>query len=282
MSTPATWRTVLAEAVAQVGDVDARRLVEQASGHDGAELVLHLDEHPTQRSMAYFDGMLARRLAGEPLQYVLGRWGFRSLDLLVDRRVLIPRPETEEVAGAAIAEARRLDAGLVVDLGTGSGAIALSMAVELPTAEVWATDVSADALEVARANLAGIGRAATRVRLGEGSWFDALPEELRGRIDVLAANPPYVRDTERLPPDVADWEPSVALYGGLTGTEHAFLIIDAAPEWLARPSALVMEHAPYMGDDVADRARAAGFVDVETRHDVTGRERMLVARLSDR
>jgi release factor glutamine methyltransferase len=127
-----TWRSVLREATELVGEVEARRLVEQASGHDGADVVLHLDETPTQRAMAYFDGMLARRAAGEPLQYVLGRWGFRSLDLHVDRRVLIPRPETEEVAGAAIAEARRLGAKRVADLGTGSGAIALSMAVELP------------------------------------------------------------------------------------------------------------------------------------------------------
>ena len=101
MTTATTWRAVLNEAVAQLGhagvmscDVDGRRLVEQASGYDGAEVVLHLDETPTQRSMAYFDSMLARRVAGEPLQYVLGRWGFRSLDLLVKARALIPRPET--------------------------------------------------------------------------------------------------------------------------------------------------------------------------------------------
>src|SRR3954463_16429402 len=112
MHAQSTWRAVLAEATARVGEVDARRLVEQASGYDGADAVLHLDETPTQRSMAYFDGMLARRVAGEPLQYVLGRWGFRSLDLVVDQRVLIPRPETEEVAGAAIDEARRIQAVL--------------------------------------------------------------------------------------------------------------------------------------------------------------------------
>jgi release factor glutamine methyltransferase len=265
-----------------VGEVDARRLVEEAAGYDGAELVLHLDEHPTRRSMAYFDRMLARRRAGEPLQYVLGRWGFRSLDLLVDRRVLIPRPETEEVAGAAIAEARAVGAQVVVDLGTGSGAIALSMAVELPGVAVWATDVSADALEVARANLAGIGRDGTRVRLALGSWFDALPDELRGTIDVLVANPPYVRETEQLPPDVKDWEPSVALYGGHSGTDDAHAIIDAAPGWLNRPGVLVMEHAPYMGDDLAERARGVGFEHAEVRHDVTGRERMIVARLSAR
>ena len=272
-----TWRSVLNEAVATVGEVDARRLVEQAAGYDGAELVLHLDETPTQRSMAYFDAMLARRRAGEPLQYVLGRWGFRTLDLMVDARVLIPRPETEEVAGAAIEHARRLGARTVLDLGTGSGAIALSLAVELPGVEVWATDVSADALDVARANLAGIGRDATRVRLECGSWFDPLPDGLR--FDVIVANPPYVRDTERLPPDVAEWEPAVALYGGPDGTTQPFTVIDAAPAWLRRPGVLVMEHAPYMGDATVERALAAGFDTAETHRDLTGRERYLVATI---
>jgi release factor glutamine methyltransferase len=272
-----TWRSVLTEAVGVVGEVDARRLVEQASGHDGAEVVLHLDETPTQRSMAYFDAMLARRVAGEPLQYVLGRWGFRELDLLVDRRALIPRPETEEVAGAAIAEARRIGARRVADLGTGCGAIALSLAKELPGVEVWASDISADAIDVARANLAGLGRDATRVRLLVGSWFEPFPDDVR--FDVIAANPPYVQDTAQLHPTVADWEPAVALYGGPDGTVEPYKVIDAAPRWLARPGVLVMEHAAWMGDQMVERALAAGFDEAEFFHDLSGRERWTVARL---
>jgi release factor glutamine methyltransferase len=275
-----TWRSILKETVELVGDVDARRLVEQASGYDGAEVMLHLDETPSQRSMAYFDSMLGRRRAGEPLQYVLGRWGFRTLDLVVDQRVLIPRPETEEVAGAAIAEARRLDARIVADLGTGAGGIGLSMAVELPGVEVWATDVSADAIDVARANLAGIGRAGARVRLAVGSWYDALPDELRGRIDVIAANPPYVPETAQLPPDVADWEPHVAIVSTGKGTDHPGTVIDGALEWLARPGALVMEHAAWMGDEMVARALAAGFTDAAFHKDMSERERYLVARIS--
>jgi len=271
---------VLADAVAQIGEVDARRLVEQASGYDGAEAMLHLDETPSQRSMAYFDGMLARRLAGEPLQYVLGRWGFRSLDLVVDPRVLIPRPETEEVAGAAIDEARRLDAKVVVDLGTGAGGIALSMAVELPGVEVWATDVSADAIDVARANLAGIGRAGARVQLRVGSWYDALPDELRGRVDVIAANPPYVSETAQLPPDVADWEPDVALYSANKGSDGPAAVIDGALAWLARPGVLVMEHAAWMGEEMVERSLAAGFDEATFHHDLSQRERYVVARIA--
>ena len=165
--------------------------------------------------------MVARRRAGEPLQYAIGAWGFRRLDLYLDRRVLIPRPETEQVVEVALrraAAARRCRAPLVVDLGTGSGAIALSIAVEVPGADVWATDVSADALAVARANLAGLGgRAATRVRLVEGSWFDALPEAFRGQVHLLVSNPPYVADGETLPAEVADWEPPGALRAGPHG-----------------------------------------------------------------
>ena len=177
-----TWRQLLAEATERFvaaatpePEISARRIVEEASGHDGAEYVLGLREEASTRGVAAFDRMVQRRLDGEPLQYVVGRWGFRTLDLMVDRRVLIPRPETEEVAGFALAEVDRIAASrspvTAVDLGTGSGAIALALAVERDAVDVWASDVSADALAVARANLAGIGRAARRVRVVEGSWF---------------------------------------------------------------------------------------------------------------
>src|SRR5437763_8801275 len=136
MAEELTWAQVRREAAAELRasgavspDVDARWLVEEAAPDP--------DGPVTTRALAHFDAMLARRRAGEPLQYVLGRWGFRRLDLLVDHRVLIPRPETELVAEAAIDELRRLDGRLAVDLGTGSGAIALSLAVEVPTVAVW-------------------------------------------------------------------------------------------------------------------------------------------------
>jgi release factor glutamine methyltransferase len=256
--------------------------VERASGHDGAELVVHLDESAPDRARDECARMAARRHAGEPLQYAIGGWGFRRLDLYVDGRVLIPRPETEQVVDVALGELRRLEVRtpLVVDLGTGSGAIALSVAVEAPGADVWATDVSADALAVARANLAGIGgRAATRVRLVEGSWFDALPGELRGQVDLLVSNPPYVADDETLPALVSDWEPSGALRAGPTGLEAVGAIVSGAPAWLARPAALVLEIAPQQAERAIALARAAGFDDVEVRADLNGRPRALVGRV---
>jgi release factor glutamine methyltransferase len=211
---------------------------------------------------------------------VLGQWGFRTLDLYVDRRVLIPRPETEVVAGLAIDALSALDRpGLAVDMGTGSGAIALSLAAERwPHVEVWATDVSADALAVTRANLAGLGRRAAVVRVVEGDWFEPLPAELRGRIDVLVSNPPYVPADAPLPAAVVDWEPHVALVPGPTGLEAIERIVADAPAWLAPGGTLVLEIGEDHGPDAAALARQAGFVDVAIHPDLTGRDRALVAR----
>jgi release factor glutamine methyltransferase len=256
-------------------------VVERASGWEGAELVGHLDEAGTARAVAHVEAMVARRVGGEPLQYVLGRWQFRGLELFVDRRVLIPRPETEWVAEAAVAEVGRADRRdpVVVDLGTGSGAIGLSLAAEVPGARVWATDASPEALAVARANLAGLGsRAATRVRLVEGDWWDALPDELRGTVDLVVSNPPYVAADEQLPAEVADWEPGSALRAGPTGLEALEVVVGGAPVWLRRPGALVAEVAPHQARAAVTMAVEAGFDDVEVRPDLTGRPRALVAR----
>jgi peptide chain release factor 1 len=282
-----TLRDVLAEAEARVGRIDARRIVERASGHDGAELTVHLDRPITQREMAFFDRMVERRAAGEPLQYVLGSWGFRTLDLLLDRRVLIPRPETEVVAGLAMAEldrvlgasngARRTRQGRVVDLGTGSGAIALSIAVERPGTEVWATDVSAAALDIARANLAGLGRPGRRVMLLEGDWFEALPADLLGTIDLVVSNPPYVASSDPLPAEVRDWEPALALVPGPTGLEAYERIVAGAIAWLAPGGALVLEIGETQGAPVTALARAAGFVSVAVHPDLAARDRAVVA-----
>lgn len=224
--------------------------------------------------------MIERRQAGEPLQYVLGSWGFRTLDLFVDRRVLIPRPETEVVAGHALVEADRVHAAgvgrvRVADLGTGSGAIGLAVAAERPWTEVWLTDASPEALAVARANLAGIGRHGTRVTVAEGSWFEALPPE---PFDVIVSNPPYVAAGEDLPPEVADWEPASALVSGPTGREALEHLVDGAPAHLSAGGALVLELAPHQIDDLQGWAEARGYAEIEVHRDLAGRDRVLVAR----
>ena len=281
------WRVFAQEAEARLAaagvgspEVSVRRIVERAAGFDGADYALGLSEPATERAMGFFDAMVERRLAGEPLQYVLGEWSFRTLDLMVDRRVLIPRPETEQVVEVALTEldALAVDSPQVADLGTGSGAIALSVAVERPAARVWAGDVSADALAVARANLAGIGHAGTRVTLVEGSWFDALPRDLRGALDLVVSNPPYVAASDPLPAEVAEWEPAGALVPGPTGLEAVEEIVAGAPVWLRRPGVLVVELAPSQADDAIALARAAGFADALVAPDLTGRPRALVAR----
>ena len=265
--------------------VEARRIVEQASGFEGAEFHAGLSELATVRGVAALDAMVERRIGGEPLQYVVGRWGFRKLDLLVDRRVLIPRPETEVVAGHAVSEVHRLVAAghagspaVVVDLGTGSGAIGLSIVREGPETELWLTDASTDAVAVARANTAGLGRVAIGVRVAEGSWFDALPGELQGRLDLVVSNPPYVRADEELPPVVADWEPREALVPGPEGLEAFDVIVPGAADWLRPEGVLVLECAPDQVGTLVSRCRDAGFREVEPFDDLAGRPRGLIAR----
>jgi release factor glutamine methyltransferase len=272
-----TWRRLLDDAISRLGDRgDARRIVEEASGREGAELTAFLDEGATAVTLAHFETMLERRAAGEPLQYVFGRWGFRTLDVHVDSRVLIPRPETEIVVEHALGVIDTLGARLAVDLGTGSGVIAMSLAVERPKLAVWGTDASDAALDVARANLAGIGRAATRVRLEVGDWFDALPQELAGTVDVVVANPPYVATDDPLPAEVSDWEPRAALISGPTGLEAIERILTDAPAWLRPSGAVVLEIGDTQAEQVLELA-AQYFATADVRTDLVGRPRVLVA-----
>jgi release factor glutamine methyltransferase len=253
--------------------------VEDVSGLDRSRWLEEADAGGRARLSA----LVERRLAGEPLQYVLGRWSFRGLDLLVDPRVLIPRPETEVVAEVALLEARRRGGGrfTVADLGTGSGALALALAAELPEADVWATDASRSALAVARANLAAVGPdAASRVHLAEGMWYEALPAGLRGRLRVIVSNPPYVTEAEfaGLPPEVRNHEPAGALVAGPTGRESLEHLVANGLEWLEPGGALVLEMAPYQSGPLSATAEAAGYDVVAVHPDLAGRDRVLVAR----
>jgi release factor glutamine methyltransferase len=280
---PGASRRAVAAIAERIGsEREARWIVE----HGGAEQA---------------DALADRRAAGEPLQYVLGRWPFRSIELAVDRRVLIPRPETEWVVGVALGQLERSVAAdqepsparVCVDLGTGSGAIALSLALEggrfCPGLEVWATDTSSAALAVAADNLGGLARldeaAAERVRLAEGSWFDALPGRLAGRVDLVVSNPPYVSaaEYEELEPTVRDWEPRGALVaargsGGVGGMADIETTVSLAPGWLRRTGSLVVEIAPAQARAAMDVARGSGFGQVTVERDLADRPRALVAR----
>jgi len=274
---------------------EARWLLEAAAGLDPATQARRSAEPASARAAETMRTLVQRRSAGEPLAYVLGSWNFRGIDLLVDRRVLIPRPETEVVAEVAVAEAARLGlrvgpsdpwagtetTAVVCDLGTGCGALALALARALPEAEVWATDVDPDALAVARANLAGSAGAATRVRLAQGSWFEALPRELAGGVSLVVANPPYVADAEvaTLPTEVRAWEPRHALVSGPTGMEAIDAILTTAPRWLAPAGTVVIEVAEVRAGPAAERAGRLGYRRVELHPDLAGRPRVLVASI---
>ncbi|MEP7045227.1 MAG: peptide chain release factor N(5)-glutamine methyltransferase [Ilumatobacteraceae bacterium] len=276
------WRSLWDDTASRVGRPQARWLCEVASGHDRDDFLAILDQPAGHRSVAHLDAMLIRLDAGEPLQYVLGRWGFRKLDLMVDTRVLIPRPETETVVEFALRYARGMARPIVcADLGTGSGAIGLSLAAELPVegVTVWMTDRSADALDVARANAAGIGRAAANVRMAQGNWFDALPHELAGRLAMVVSNPPYVSDDDsRLEQIVRAWEPGLALFGGPDGLDDIRHIVHEAARWLQPGGRLVLEIGADQGDRVRAMMQAEGFDDVVVAADLTGRDRVAVAR----
>ncbi|HEY3238438.1 MAG TPA: peptide chain release factor N(5)-glutamine methyltransferase [Acidimicrobiia bacterium] len=285
-----SWAELNTDASRRLGDARAARwLTEEASARPASEW----HEPATARGAARLSAMVERRLAGEPLQYVIGHWPFRDLDLLVNRRVLIPRPETEITAEVALEEAVRFGVRRgppdpwgstptypVADLGTGSGALALALAAELPEAEVWGTDADAGALSVASANLAGLGLAATRVRLAQGLWYEALPEALRGRLVVIVSNPPYVAEAEyaTLPAEVRDHEPRTALVPGPRGTEALEQLLDGGPDWLAPGGGMVLELAPHQAEPLSERAATIGYRQVEVRADLAGRDRVLVAR----
>jgi release factor glutamine methyltransferase len=238
-------------------------------------------------SIAAMRAAAQRRLAGEPIQYVLGHWPFRSLDLDLDPRVLIPRPETEELVGLAFDELmkRRLTTPLIVDLGCGSGAIGLSLLYELRQMDVRASlvavDSSPDALEVTRANarkhdLDGV----TTVH---SSWFDALDPSLVGSVDLIVANPPYVGATEFATLDpVLGYEPFAALVSPDTAQAEGFLdlqvIIEQSCPWLVANGLLICEHGNMHRPAVLQAAHDAMFLDARDLDDMFGNPRFLIAK----
>lgn len=245
-----------------------------AADSTGVDWALAAASVPSERVRA-FERAVQRRAAGEPLAYILGRAGFRTLELAVDRRVLIPRPETEglvqHVLDWATASGRW---GRVADVGTGSGCIALSLATEGRFAEIVATDRSEDALTVARANAARLG--ARNVRMEQGDLLAALD---RASFDAIVSNPPYVTAAEYagLDASVRDFEPALALVGGADGTEPTRRLIDGAAHHLADGGLLAIEVDCSRGEAVAAYARTRGWPDARIAADVFGRPRFFLA-----
>lgn len=282
-----TWRQLWRRAAEELGSgTEARWLVEDVSGLDAAGWLLACDDKAPAGAVRGLDELVRRRKAGEPLQHVLGHWSFRTVEVVVDRRVLVPRPETEVLVAHALACLDRLaPAGggrelLAADLGTGSGVITLSLAAERQDVQVLATDRSREALAVASANLVQLpASAAARVRLYEGDWFAALPADLAGRLDLVASNPPYLAEHEwdDLDPVVRDFDPRGALVAGPSGFEALEAVIGQAPGWLGPHGFLLVELAPTQAPAALELARVAGLSEARVEEDLAGRPRVLVA-----
>lgn len=226
---------------------------------------------PGTDAAARFEALVARRLAGEPLAYVTGIAGFRRLLLQVDRRVLIPRPETEGLVERVLREA---PAGRVADVATGSGCIALALAEEGAYAEVVATDASAEALEVARANAARLGLPVT---FREGDLLAPLAGE---RFDAVVSNPPYLSGAEYAALDraVRGWEPARALESGPEGMDHTRRLLGGAQAVLVPGGLLALEVDERRAALVAAEAGRLGWRNVTVQDDLFGRARYVLAR----
>lgn len=262
------------------GRLDAEHLLAHALGLERLQLYLQFDRPLEQDELDRFRPLLRRRAGREPLQYIVGRAAFRELDLKVDRRVLIPRPETEVLVEEVLAWAGGTgrDDLVALDLGTGTGAIALSLVVEGPFERVVATDVSTEALDVARGNAAEI-EGGDRVTFAAGSLYDALGAD--ERFDAVVSNPPYVADAEAgsLQPEVGEWEPAQALFGGPDGLRFIRSIVAGAPARLRPGGLLALEVGMgQTGPVVAIVEETGEFEDVRVRRDLAGRERVVLAR----
>jgi release factor glutamine methyltransferase len=248
--------------------LDAELLLADAMGVDRAAVVSDPGRGLTPEQARCFQTYAMRRARREPVAYILGTKGFRTIDLLVDRRVLIPRPETEHLVEAALGLP---EGARVADVGTGSGAVALALKAERPDLEVLATDASPEALAVARANALRLG---LEVELLEGD----LLEPVAGRLDAVLSNPPYVADDERgtLAPDITRHEPGIALYAGADGLS---VIRRLAPQAAASGAALLALEVGFgQAGAVAEIVRAAGFADTRAVVDLAGIERVVVGR----
>ncbi len=262
----------LAAAGAETPRLDAELLLAEATGWSRAKLTASPEDPMPVGASRAFAAMVRRRVRREPVAYVLGRRGFRGIELELDSRALIPRPETELLVEVAL----EIDPRRVLDVGTGSGAVALAIADELPAAEVVATDTSPGALDLARANAERLGLAA-RVAFAEGT----LPEG--GSFDLLVANLPYVSEGEwaGLQPEIREFEPREALVAGPGGLEAIESMIEELSRLAAPPPAVALEVGARQAASVAARLRSAGYERIEVRRDLAGIERVVTGRRAE-
>ncbi len=252
---------------------EAERLLVVASGLSRAELVTVAELSP--KAIATFRELVARRAAGEPLQYLEGTVQFGPLELVSDPRALIPRPETEQLWERVVAWVGDEPPKTIVDLCTGSGNLALALKYTFRSALVWATDLSPRALSLARENSA---RAGLQVNWLEGDLFAPLPEHLLGRVDLIVSNPPYVAEAEvaALPDDVRDHEPRTALVAGERGDEVLAKIAVEAVRWLVPGGRIALEIGETQGRQTSE---LFSRYDPHIEQDLAGKDRFGFGRL---
>lgn len=255
--------------------LNAELLLGHALGLKRMQLYLQFERPLSEPELERIRPLVRRRGQHEPLQYILGETEFAGLRLKVDRRALIPRPETEQLVEAIVA-ACPVPPERILDLGTGSGAIALALAQVFPACRVLATDASTDALALAQENAAALGLA-ERISWREARWFEGLPAE---RFDVIVSNPPYLSaaETAATAREVRDFEPASALTAGDEGLADLRVIVAAAPGFLAEGGLLALETGIEHHEALRAGATAAGFGWVDCRGDLTGRPRFVLAR----
>ena len=255
--------------------VDAEWLVRHVTRWSRTRLITNADHQVSDDVLAALQPLVVRRAAREPLQLILGSVGFRYLAIEVRPGVFIPRPETEVLAGEAIA--RVPDGGVIVEPCTGTGAIACAIAHETHASTVIATDISATAVDLAAVNAT---RADLPVSVLQGDLLGPVSDDLRGRIDVLVSNPPYLTPDDLLDsePEVLDWDPVEALVAGPSGHEVTDRLIAAAAQWLRPGGWLLLEVESARAGETAGRATAAGLTSASVIHDLTGTDRIVVAQ----
>jgi len=256
----------------------AEWLLSAATGLSRVQLYAFHDRPLSPDERARYRALVARRAEGMPLQYVTGEMPFRHLIIHVEPGVFIPRPETEVLVDVALEAIRGLPRPIVIDLCTGSGCVAASIAAESPEARVWAVDQSASAVAAARRNVLH-AKVSDRVQVVHGDLFDPLPGELAGTVDLIVSNPPYIpsSDLPDIPVEVLGFEPREALDGGPDGLDVFRRITADAPGWLAPAGALALELDEARVGAAAGELRD-GYECIEVRKDLTGRDRIVFGR----
>lgn len=256
--------------------LNAEHLVGHALGLKRMQLYLQFERPLAEAELAKIRPLVKRRSEREPLQYLVGSTEFAGVTLKVDRRALIPRPETELVVEMA-KEICATPPATILDLGTGSGALALALAKQFAESRVTALDASREALALAAENAAALGLA-ERVTLLESNWFSAVPAD--AKFELIVANPPYLSDAEvqETAPEVKGFEPHGALSSGATGLEALEIIVREARGRLAPGAWLICETGIAQHAALLERLRAAGYAEVQSRKDLTGRDRFVLGR----